>query len=158
WKAPLILSAIAFLVAAANDVSGAPGGSPKLKAETESAFERYVRLTEERNAEGLKRGTPFLWIDESPEKERAPAYETLRGGKTKIEHRKTLDAGGEIRCPSGLIHHWEAIAFIPGATVDDVLRVLEDYDHHSEYYQPDVERSKTLQHEGDHYQAFLRFR
>jgi len=42
--------------------------------------------------------------------------------------------------------------------IDDVLRVLEDYDHHSEYYKPDVERSKTLQHDGNHYLAFLRFR
>jgi hypothetical protein len=57
-----------------------------------------------------------------------------------------------------LIHHWEAIAFIKGAKVDDVLRVLENYDRHSEYYKPDVERSKTLQHNGNHYLVFLRFR
>jgi len=42
--------------------------------------------------------------------------------------------------------------------IDDVLRVLEDYDHHSEYYKPDVEQSKTLQRDGNHYEAFLRFR
>jgi hypothetical protein len=60
--------------------------------------------------------------------------------------------------PRRVIHHWGAISFIPGANVDDVLRILEDYDHHSEYYKPDVERSKTLERNGDHFQAFLRFK
>lgn len=157
--ATVALAWLAFFgTAATNSAGGAPGAFPKLKPETESAFERYVRLTEDRNAAELKRGSRFLWIDELPEQERHAAYEALRGGATRIEHRKTQDAGKEISCPSGLIHHWEAIAFIQGATIDDVLRVLEDYDHHSEYYKPDVERSKTLRHDGDHFQAFLRFR
>src|SRR5262249_47338887 len=144
-RAALILAALTFFVAASADCAGgAPGASPKLKSENELAFGHYVRLTEERNTEELRRGSPFLWIDELPEKERAAAYETLRSGATKIERRKTLDAGREIHCPSGLIHHWEATAFIQGTTVDNVLSVLEDYGHHSEYYKPDMQRSKTL--------------
>src|SRR5262249_19173583 len=86
------------------------------------------------------------------------AYASLRDGTPRIERRETKDEGKGIRCPNGMIHHWEAISYIPGATVDDVLRVLEDYDHHFEYYKPDVERSKTMEHSGNHYVAFLRFR
>jgi len=157
--ATLILAALTFFtIAPANCASGASGAPPKLKLETESAFERTVHLTEDRNAAELKQGSPFLWIDNLPEKERNAAYEALRNGTTRIERRQTQNAGKEIHCPSGLIHHWEAVAFIRDATVDDVLRVLEDYDRHSEYYKPDVERSKTLQHDGDHFQVFLRFR
>ncbi len=131
---------------------------PKLKSETAAAFDRYVALTEERNAEELKAGAPFLWLDGLPEAQRKAALESVRNGTTRIEQRQTLDGGKEIRCPGGLIHHWEALAFISGVKVDDVLRVLEDYDRHSEYYKPDVEQSKTLEHDGDHYRAFLRFR
>jgi hypothetical protein len=131
---------------------------PKLKNETAEAFNRYVALTEELNAAELKTGMPFLWIDSLPEGERRNAFEAARKGETRIEKRQTLDGGREIRCPNGLIHHWEALAFLPGVHVDDVLKVLEDYDRHSEYYKPDVERSKTLLHDGEHYQAFLRFR
>ena len=138
--------------------SGSPAAFPKLKPDTQSAFERYITLTQERNDAELKRVAPFLRIGELAENERRAAEESLRSGGTKIEKRQTLDAGKEIKCPDGLIHHWEATSFIPGASLDDVLRILEDYDHHSEYYKPDVERSKMLERNGDHFQAFLRFK
>ena len=156
WR--VILLVALFCGTAAQSAAAGPGDLPKLKAETAAAFSRYVALTEERNATELKSGAPFLWPDGLAEDERRSAYESLRAGATRIEKRQTLNAGNEIHCPKGLIHHWEAIAFIKGVKVDDVLRVLEDYDHHSEYYKPDVEQSKTLQHDGNHYQAFLRFR
>ena len=158
-SAGLHCAAAILLGAVATSGAGrAPGSSPRLKSETQAAFERYVQLTDERNSAELKGGSNFLWTDGLPEQERRTAYESLRGGLTKIEKRQTKEAGKEIRCPHGLIHHWEAISFVAGATLDDVLRVLEDYDHHSEYYKPDVERSKTVAHDGDHYQVFLRFR
>ena len=39
-----------------------------------------------------------------------------------------------------------------------MLGVLEDYDHQSTYYSPDVERSKIESRDGDHFRVFLRFR
>lgn len=156
-KALLIFVPLIFPAVASANHAGGPGASPRLKPETESAFERYVHLTEDRNRAELKQSSPFLSVDDLPEKERNAAYEDLRRGTTRIERKQTRDAGKEMYCPSGLIHHWEAIAFIQGASMDEVLRVLEDYDHHSEYYKPDVERSKTVQRDGNHFQAFLRF-
>ena len=156
WRA--ILLAALFCGTAPNGAMGAPSPLPKLKTETAAAFDRYVALTEDRNTTELKSGAAFLWPDTLAENERRAAYESLRAGATRIEKRQTFSGGNEIRCPNGLIHHWEAIAFIKGVKIDDVLRVLEDYDHHSEYYKPDVEQSKALQHDGDHYHAFLRFR
>ncbi len=153
--ARIALAAVFFGTAAA---SGAPGGLPKLKPETQAAFDHYLQLTQERNDAELKRGSPFLRFDELPDSERRAAQDSLRGGATRIEKRQTLEAGKEIDCPDCLIHHWEATVFLPGAKVDDVLKILEDYDHHSEYYKPDVERSRTLQHDRDHFQAFLRFK
>jgi len=156
WQA--ILLAALFCGTAPNDAMAAREPLPKLKTETAAAFDRYVALTEERNSTELKSGAAFLWPDTLAENERRAAYESLRAGATRVEKRQTLSAGSEIRCPNGLIHHWEAIAFIKGVKTADVLRVLEDYDRHSEYYKPDVEQSKTLQHDGDHYRVFLRFR
>ena len=158
-KSNLAKVALGLFFFGATATSGAPGGLPKLKPETQVAFEHYVQLTQQRNEAELERGTPFLRIDELPEQERRAAQDLVHSGNEEIEKRQTLDAGRkEIKCPDGLIHHWEATAFIPGAKVDDVLQILEDYDHHSEYYKPDVEQSKTLQHNGDHFQAFLRFK
>jgi hypothetical protein len=51
-----------------------------------------------------------------------------------------------MKCPHGLIHHWVGVIFIPGATLEQTLRIVEDYDHHADYYRPDVMRSKILEH------------
>jgi hypothetical protein len=132
--------------------------TPQLRDETVAAFDRYVRLTNERNdAELRSEGAP-LWVDRLAEAPRREAYDALKRGEVQIEQLKTLDGGQPIRCPGGLIHHWVAAAFLPGARLDDVLAILQDYDHQSTYYAPDVERSKIESRDGDHFRVFLRFR
>ena len=122
------------------------------------AFSAYVRATDQRNNAELQGGQDFLWIDALPEAARERAYKSLAAGEFQIEQRSTLSDGRAMPCPDGMIHHWEGLIFIPGARVDDVLQVLEDYDRHSAYYAPDVVRSKLEARDGDHFRAFLRFR
>jgi hypothetical protein len=129
-----------------------------LKAGTVAAFDTYVKLTEARNAGELQRGTNLLWIDELKESERAQAYDALKRGEVRMQKLETRQNGEKIRCPGGMIHHWVGVAFIPGAKLPDVLRVLQDYDHHAQYYAPDVEQSKIESHDGNHFLVFLRFR
>jgi hypothetical protein len=151
----------ALLAASAFSTQSAPAADPapaKLRSETVAAFDRYLRLTEERNDVEWKRGSALLWIDSLPETQRSDAYAALKRGDVQIHQLSTLDSGKPVVCPGGLIHHWVGAAFIPGAKLDDVLGVLQDYDHQSTYYAPDVERSKIESHEGDHFRVFLRFR
>jgi hypothetical protein len=129
-----------------------------LKPNTVAAFNEYVQLTDARNNAELRRGTNLLWIDGLSESERAQAYEELKHGEVKMRRLETLENGEKIRCPGGMIHHWTGVVSIPGAKLQDVLRVLQDYDHHAQYYAPDVERSKIESHDGDHFVVFLRFR
>jgi hypothetical protein len=129
-----------------------------LRTETVGAFDRYVALTEERNEMEQKRGSALLWIDSLPETHRAEAYAALKHGEVQIHPLSTLDNGRLIVCPGGMIHHWVGVVFVRGAKLEDVLGILQDYDHHSRYYAPDVERSKIESHEGDHFRVFLRFR
>jgi len=131
---------------------------PKLNAETREAFERYVHLTEARNENELKRGTALLWVDGLREEQRAEAYAALKRGELKMQKLETREDGKPIPCPGGMIHHWTGVIFIPGAKLEEVLSVLEDYDRHSMYFAPDVERSKTESRSGDHFRIFLRFR
>jgi hypothetical protein len=131
---------------------------PKLKTETQTAFERYVRVVEARNEAELKRGTGLLWVDGLPEKQREEAYADLKRGAVKMQRLETLDNDKPIACPGGMIHHWTGLVFIPDARLEDVLGVLENYDRHSVYYAPDVERSKVESREGDQFRVFLRFR
>src|SRR5437667_9956229 len=131
---------------------------PKLKTETEEAFERYVKLTEARNQGELKRGAGLLWVDGLPVGQRAAAYAALKRGEVKMQKLEILDNGKPIACPGGMITHWRCVVFIPGAKLEDLLGVLEDYDKHSVYYAPDVEGSKIESRNGDHFRVFLRFR
>jgi len=131
---------------------------PRLKAETQEAFDRYVKLVELRNEAELKRGTSLLWVDGLSDEKGREAYAGLKRGEVKLQKLELLDHQKPIACPGGMIHHWIGIVFIPSAKLDDVLGVLEDYDRHSVYYAPDVERSKIESRDGDHFRVFLRFR
>ncbi|HMD39908.1 MAG TPA: hypothetical protein VKH15_11540 [Candidatus Acidoferrum sp.] len=146
------------LLGSMQPASAAEAAATKLRDETTSAFDQYVRLTDERNDMELQRGTALLWIDALPENQRAEAYAALKRGEGQIKQLNTLENGKAISCPDGMIHHWAGAVFIPGAKLDDVLAILEDYDHQSTYYAPDVERSKILSRDGDHFRVFLRFR
>jgi hypothetical protein len=150
WAAPLL----AFLLAAPALADQAQPFKPK----TIEAFEAYVRATDARNAVEIERGRDFLWVDGLPEPSRERAYGSLARGQVELERRETRERDRPIVCPEGMIHHWEGLIFIPGARLDRVLEVLEDYDRHAVYYAPDVARSKMESHDRDHYRVFLRFR
>ena len=156
---PAVLLVTAALYPAARDFAqGAEPEPVKLHAHTLEAFDRYVKVTEERNTKELKRGTNLLWIDDLPEAERTETYAALKRGEVKMKQLETRDGGKEIACPAGIIHHWAGVVFIPGAKLGDVLGMLEDYDRHYIYFAPDVERSKIESRDGDHFRVFLRFR
>jgi hypothetical protein len=138
-----------------------PAGRPapvELRKETFAAFERYAKLTEARIEKELREQNPFLRVDALPAVERQAAYEKLRRGEIVVERLRTLDNGKEIEIPHGMVHHWVGTVFIPGATVDQTLALVQDYDRHQEVYKPDVQASKLLSREGDDFKAFLRFK
>jgi hypothetical protein len=156
-KITLVLFLVAQLQSVAAGVTRA-GEPPVLKAGTRQAFEQYVKLTETRNEAELKHAVNLFWIDGLPEEQRAEAYAALKHGEVRMRRLETRDNGTLIQCPGGLIHHWAGMVFVPGAKLEDVLGVLEDYDNHSVYFSPDVERSRIESRDGDHFRVFLRFR
>jgi hypothetical protein len=153
-----ILGVLLMLAPWLSGKEAAGGGAPTLKPNTVAAFDTYLKLTDARNAEELQRGTNLLCVEGLKENERAQAYEALKRGEVKMQKLETRQNGEKIHCPGGMIHHWVGVAFIPGAKLQDVLRVLQDYDHHAQYYAPDVEQSKIESHDGNHFVVFLRFR
>ncbi len=122
------------------------------------AFAKYVRATDSRNISELQRGMDLLWVDSLPEAAQKKAYAGLSRGEIQLQQRTTRESGREIPCPECMIHHWEGLVFIPGARLDEVLGVMEDYNRHAEYYAPDVARSQIEARAGDHFRVFLRFR
>lgn len=129
----------------------------ELKKKTVDAFDTYNRLTEQR-IDREKTGPGFLYIDELPESQRKALQQRMASGEVVIERMKTLDNGREIDVPSGLIHHWRAIVFIPGVTLAKTIALVQDYNNHERTYAPDVTRSKLLRRDGNDFHIFYRLR
>jgi hypothetical protein len=137
----------------------APAGAEDLQPKTLEAFDHYVQMTEAQIDSELARHDPSLWVEKLPEDRRAAAEAQLRAGQVVIESLDTPDergSGKRITVPDGMIHNWIGTVFIPGATLAQTLALEEDYDHHQDYFRPDVMRSKILRHHGNDFTIELR--
>lgn len=133
-----------------------PAGATELKPETSAAFDRYIRATEARMDSDIT-DDEFLVVDRLPDLRRQEAYAQLQDGQVYIEELHTREDHHSIHVPSGLIHHWAGVIFIPKATLAETIAVLEDYDHHQTIYTPDVRQSKLIQRNGDESKIYLQF-
>ncbi len=127
-----------------------------LTPQTAAAFDHYVRATEAK-MNAMPAGQAFLAVDRLADGPRTGASAELRDGKIWIEKLETLENGGKITAPGGLIHHWTATVFIPGVTLAQTLALEEDYNAHAKYFQPDVIASKILHRSGNDFEVYLRF-
>src|SRR5262245_31366471 len=154
-KLPPVSIAIVLLVTlVVSPAHAAPAAAAaELQNRTIQAFDRYVRLTEAR----LNGPAPFLWIDGLPEAKRREALDTVRKQLLSIEQLQTKDNGREIDVPDGMIHHWVGTAFVAGASIDEALALLQNYDAHQRIYAPTVAASKLQSRDGDRFRFFLRF-
>jgi hypothetical protein len=135
-----------------------PAGAAELRPEAVQGFDQYIRLTERRMQGELAPGGAFLWADGLPEARRSEVYTRLQGGEVISERLQTADPSGHSATPGALIHHWVGTIFIPGASLAQVLAVVQDYDRHSEYYKPDVAQSKKVEQSGDDYKVHYRLK
>jgi len=106
----------------------------------------------------LAPGGAFLWVDSLPEGRRADVYARLQSGEEVSERLQTTDPSGRSATPGAMIHHWVGTVFIPGVTIQQVVAVVQDYDHHSQDYAPEVTQSRTIEHTGDDFKIFYRLR
>jgi hypothetical protein len=112
----------------------------ELKKETLRTWDEYIQTSSVQMQDRLRTDRRFLWVDEVPQRSRQ-----VRAGKILVS-----PVGQRVPKPvaSGLIHDWIGAAFIPGATLDDVLGVVRDYDRYKMFYKPNVVDSKSLSTDG----------
>ena len=140
-----------------------PACATDLEPKTAQAFDRYVQRAETQIDAELAGRQPFLWIDRLPADRRALAEADLRAGKVVIQRLEATAPDAQasedkpIAVPGGMIHHWIGTVFIPGATLAETLSLEQDYDHHQDYFRPDVMRSKILRRDGDDFVIEIRF-
>jgi hypothetical protein len=139
-------------------IAPSPAGAAELRPEAAQGFDEYVRLTELRIQGELARGGAFLWVDGLPEQHRVEVYGQLQRGEVISARLQTTDPSGHASTPGALIHHWVGTVFIPGVSLSQVLAVVQNYDRHAEYYQPEVMQSKLVEHTGEDFKVHYRLR
>jgi hypothetical protein len=134
-------------------VAAVPVAAAELRPPTVAAFDRYVQVTEQR----MTSSPQFLWVDTLPASEQRAVLEALRRGELVIDRLTTRQGGKDIDIPDGMVHHWIGVVFVPGATSDKAVSLLQDYDHHAQIYAPNVAASKLLSRDGNNFRVYLRF-
>ncbi len=145
-------------VALSLGITVSTASAATLRTETLGAWNRYVELTENRIHRELDSDTRFLaheFLDRETARE---CSELVRQGQYCILPLETLERNGAaIRVPKELIHHWMGSAFIPGATLEEVLMWVQDYPTHAKTFE-EVEASDTLSRDGDRFDIYLRLK
>ena len=100
----------------------------ELKPETIQAWDAYIRARNSR-MEGRANGhIPFLWVDENRD-----LVQQAKAGEILVE---AVDGVSPHPVPGGLIHDWIGAMFIPKATLESVMGVLNNYERYKEFYRP----------------------
>jgi len=109
-----------------------------LKPQTAQEYESYVQSAESRMA---ARKT-FLAADASP----AQIQDLVRGAKIV-----TIPGNGSNphKIAGAMVYDWIGTVFIPGATVERTVRMLQDYDHRAEYFRDVIAASKLMCRAGE---------
>lgn len=111
-------------------------GAATLDPTTEKAWDEYVESATQRMEQRLSPGNCFLWVDEAPRR-----LARVRAGEIVVS---PAGRRSPVPVPSGLIHDWMGAVFIPGVSIGDVLKVVRDYTHYADWYQPDVADSRAV--------------
>ena len=153
------LTILAFVLSGATTLLPAQVSDVELAPETAAAFNRYFQATEARINSELKRPGKFLYIDELPVARAEAIRKSLHKGEVYMQALGARGAtGDEIKAPDALIHHWLGDVFVPDAKLHDVIAVVQDYDHHQDYYQSEVIRSRLMSRAGNEFKIFYRVR
>lgn len=158
WVGVVFSKKAAYVAGLILLVAGTTANAAKLKPQAVEGWNRYIALTETRIDREQRDLTHFLWIDSMSKEERRAAEAQLRNGQVVIGRLRTEDPEAPIKTPGALIHHWIGVAFIPNASVQQALALVQDYNNHYKVYKPEIERSQLTSRNGDDFVIYLRYR
>lgn len=113
--------------------------------QAKAAFQSYIAALETRFDAQNASPENYLWIDQQPQRR-----EAVRKGQIQVQQINAPQVDG------GTIEDWIGGAFMPGVTLDQVLRVDQDYANYAKYYAPEIVRVRLISHQGNRFQVFYR--
>ncbi|MBZ5625313.1 MAG: hypothetical protein LAQ69_42420 [Acidobacteriia bacterium] len=120
----------------------------QLKPETQRDFDCYVQSAETR----MNAQKTFL---------RAESDTALNSQLVRGEKVQTLAPNGANphKVAGGHLYDWIGASFIPGARLDQLVRMLQDYDHRAQYFSETISASKLLCRTGEnHFRYSMRMK
>jgi hypothetical protein len=124
-----------------------------LKPETAAAWTRYADAVEARRARERADRTRFLVADFLPDA--AADRRAALGGELVVRRLEGAASGADgVPIPSGRVHHWRGLVFIPGPSVSNLISQIEFSDPPA--VQDDVIRSSVLARAPGAVRVFLR--
>ena len=128
-----VVLATAYFPGSESPVHGA-----ELKSGTLLAWDKYIRLTEERIGTELASEKGFFGHEFGRMKEARSTWQRVRSGQVMVARMETEDARGRtIKVPGGMIHHWRGTVLIPSVRLEQVI-------HRLRYPDPDVPPQKDV--------------
>jgi len=127
-----------------------------LRAHTLQAWNAYEQRVDARYHEAAPLSAPFFAMDAFNTKDwRAAAG---RGEAVMVRIAAARPGDGQPAVEDGKIHHWAGAIFVPGLTVDRLLKQLADLAGQEQRHYEDVLASKLLAHDGDRYRISMKIR
>lgn len=125
------------------------------ESRTSEVFDEYVSKAEVRITQARAKTGSFIAVDSIGPEQRTQIMERLRQGEVIIDKQ---DETTSSQISGGLIHDWVGTVLIPKVTIAQVLDLIQDYDHSTRYYSPDVVQSRLVSRHDDDFQVFLRLK
>jgi hypothetical protein len=134
-----------------------PLAAAELKNETVQAWNQYCNWADAKVRRELADPKIFLILNTLLPADRVEVRRRIESGDVFIRRMTgVVPSGVRFEVPDGEIHHWWGSILLRDVTIHQLLHFLQDYDHHAGKF-ADVERSKLLHVEGNHYRVYFRF-
>ncbi len=128
-----------------------PAVAASLKPATMQSWDRYYLWADAKVSREVKDQKAFLIQDRLQSKNREEVQRSLQSGKVYADRMSgVIPANEKFTVSDGEIHHWWGTVLVPNVKLDQLLRFLQEYDHHAGKFS-DVIASKLISRDGDHF-------
>lgn len=126
-----VIAGLGLLLSVATEASVLP--ITRLEPATLALFHDYVAKYEQKVSEQFA-ASGKIWIDD----DRSGKRKDFDAGKPVLEARQNQDI------KNGSIHHYSGVIRIPGAKIEQVRQVMQDYGNYANFFKPDVVRGSGV--------------
>jgi hypothetical protein len=146
------------LCLAAIAVFSSAGRAAKLEPAAVKAWDQYLKWADQKVERELADSKGFLIQNYLSPQDKATVQRQLVAGEAVVRRMQgVIPSGTKFSVPDAAIHHWWGSIMVPNIALADLLKFLQDYDHHAGRF-AEVVQSKLLSKQGDKYKFFFRLK